>query len=219
MLSMQELKQVLFEYQKARRVMVEKWIAGAREHFGGENGELACDGCMESFCCYQLPLAHPMEGLAIAFRLLEDGKSDLMARVQMQGVKQLEILERCGFTQEKFLDGTFDMEEACREWMEIGDGCVFLKDDRCQIYTLRPIVCSTYFTVDRCPHQRPPGAEVPTLDNLKVAALSSVMTSEVLCILLNEEKALIPPTVLAAAVYWGGTFIEDQLGVRNAKAG
>lgn len=207
---LQDIKRQLFMYQRTKRTMCEGWVSGVREAHG-INGVLACDGCELTYCCRQLPLIHPMEGVSIAVNLLERGLRDISQAVIDQGEIQTEIMARHGYDPANGAVGDPEMAElGSHEWYRRGEDCALLKDGRCVVYGLRPISCYSYFTQKRCERHYDSGEVVPTMNNMDLVACHMVMASKALDELLSEladELAegigLYPPVTLGAGVHFG----------------
>jgi hypothetical protein len=190
---------LLSAYRQARHAMVESFINQARLNQGGK---LACDGCGGAWCCYQLPLVHPIEGLVVAVDLAQDERWDLIQKAGDQGLRQMELLGSIGYVQgmselpsPEQLDGVFGA------WYQRLEPCVFLDENKqCMIYSLRPMCCSTYLTAEICKHRYAAGDLVPTLDNTSPISWGLSVGSDLLGSLLGMDGAMFTPVPLGAAV-------------------
>jgi len=201
------LTRLLFGYRRARRLMWEKWIARC-------NGMTrACTNCPSSYCCYQLPLSHPMEGVIAAAYLIDNNRLADIGRAMEQGERQNRIW-RDSFDQLIAAKTTEEWSAVAgagaEEWFELKEPCVFLQADRCSIYPVRPTMCSTYFVKDRCTHWQGSTELVPTADNMEVVAAIMDLSDVTLSVLVGQPSTSVAPTPFAYGVGVGAELLQGR---------
>lgn len=195
--------QILFAYRRARRIMWEKWITSA-------NGfTRACTGCPSTFCCYQLPLSHPMEGIVAASYLLREDRMEEIEIAREQGQRQHDLwwdsFEKTlkARTREEAMEESGTGAEA---WYDLKEPCIFLRDGDsagegcCSVYPVRPTMCATYFVQDRCTHFVGANEPVPVGNNMEVVAAVMDLSDEAFSALTSQQVHTMPvPFGLAVA--------------------
>jgi len=198
------ITRLLFGYRRARRLMWEKWIARC-------NGMTrACTNCPSSYCCYQLPLSHPMEGVIAAAYLIDNNRVVDIDRAVEQGVRQNKLW-RNSFDQ-MVEAGTMEDASAvagagAEEWFELKEPCVFLQADRCSIYPVRPTMCATYFVKDRCTKWIGSTELVPTANNMEVVMAVMDLSDVALSALVGQHGTSAAPTPFAYGVGVGAEML------------
>jgi len=121
-----------------------------------------CESCSSPGCCHQLVLLSVAEAFPIARRLAQEGRDSATFK---------EKLKTVGAEQEKL---------GRREWWKRAEPCVFLRDGRCSIYDLCPIMCRSYFSwseVELC--QPPRSSTVKTVSFTGVGRAMVVLNKEI----------------------------------------
>ena len=107
----------------------------ATAHFAETAGKVACGpGCSD--CCSQFIAASFADALVIARHLLISGRAS--------DAKLLERLQE---------DAKEQSTTGPVEWLSVGRACAFLVDNRCSIYSVRPLNCRQVLvrgSADRC---------------------------------------------------------------------
>lgn len=149
-------------------------------------------------CCYQLVMTPLNEGLSIAHYLLSTQNTALITAVISQMDAQKDWIDNKNELYSTFAD----------TWFRKQIPCIFLADKKCQIYDIRPLVCSSYFTDD--PAERcAPGKDstednqVSVLDNSELLKYNLTIDEHVCKILWKDNPKIIHPMPLAHAVAIG----------------
>lgn len=105
--------------------LTEKWLEGH-----ASVGQIpSCHKCTKPGCCYQKNLITIMEALPLARRIVEQGQNtpELRERFRLAG---------------EAMEGT-----AKEVWLRELHPCVFLENNRCTAYDLRPVTCRSYYVM------------------------------------------------------------------------
>lgn len=166
-----------------------------------QNAKIRCRGGGCDGCCYQLVMASAWEGALIARYLTETGQDDLCDAVIDQGFK---IVNRY-FPDSQIT--TENNEEACVDWYNQRNPCLFLSDRKCVIYGLRPIACSSYLvTSDPALCYAAAVAEVVVVDPTPVFAWVHEVERRLIAMLTGrgpEEKFVVSAAPLGYAIAAG----------------
>lgn len=157
-------------------------------------------GC--SSCCYQLTIVTFPEAVAIAEHLLSTAEGQ--ARLQM-------------FTTQVFgLLGVLGESDLSREsFFKLKRACLFLKNNECSIYPVRPAACRYHFVVSD-PKHCAPEAEDPITHRIDLRKYETTVWSEGQRVSkqvgIPFGAAPLPIAVLAALRYIqeGSKYFEDE---------
>lgn len=205
------------EYALARRLLVTRWLQGLPAGV-----TQACLGCAETYCCYQMALAHPMEGVVVAAALREAGRGDEVALAEKQGkeqhrmwMKDYDRISRC----ETLEEAEAKCNTAADAWYDKKEPCAFMRDGSprasCSIYPVRPIMCSTYYTRYRCDHF--PGSEEGTeaANNMEIVAAVMGLSDLAFGVLTGNPGTTAAPIPFPYAVALGDCMLAGKgVGVR-----
>ena len=82
---------------KAVRIHVEKKKAIKKwSGLVSRKRKIACDGCRDAHCCYQMVVAHMFEGVLLANHLMEKGQLNTLEEISEHGRDQGEMMMRAG---------------------------------------------------------------------------------------------------------------------------
>lgn len=195
--------------EKARR----EWL----EYYGGVSAICsACAGCDKNFCCSQLVLAHPIEGLAIAEQILSGSmlKAPSLEAIARQGAVQHDLYTRFwrpALAAESEEKAQALSNEASRRWYDTGEVCVFNVDGRCSIYERRPIACASYYVQTRCEKQHAYEDKVAQANNEMVMARVLNLADMVSVVILGvEPNTVLLPKPLVDCVAAGIQFLLSE---------
>jgi len=105
-----------------------------------ETFDIPCKrGC--SHCCNQLTISHLFEGVVLAKRLIDDRRLADLNLLQIQGRLQIFMNNSSAGT---LAERTRD---TASKWFAKDIPCALLKDHKCTVYDIRPIVCSSYLAI------------------------------------------------------------------------
>lgn len=211
----------LAEYLAVRNLVIRRWTTAI-----GDAAD-ACVGCPSCWCCYQMPLSHLMEGFAVASWLEERGRLDAeLPAITAQGVIQHELVQESfgSFTAALAITRSRldkEAEEAAMEraraeaegfalkWYERDEACCFLKNGRCSIYEVRPVMCSSYFVQTRCGSKPSYSQSVPVVNNMEVVAavmkLSDMAISDMM-----DDRIEVAPVPFTYGIAVGARMLRGQ---------
>ena len=145
------VSEICSTYQGAQKEE-DKYIDGVLRNFRFENKPISCDTCSKPYCCYQKITEPLAAGLPVAAYL----------RATRQDTPELrERLKNAGEAMEAHTSA---------EWMHQNrQPCVFLKDDKCSVYPIRPINCRSYHVISPqsdCSYESETMVEAVDFENL-----------------------------------------------------
>ena len=200
---------------KAVRIHVEKKKAIKKwSGLVSRKRKIACDGCRDAHCCYQMVVAHMFEGVLLANHLMEKGQLNTLEEISEHGRDQGEMLMRAGYGGS--LIGSIDpIKRTAEEWFDRHIPCPFLKDNLCQIYTLRPLSCAAYLVVDDGSDPGPPQIcgpptkqTVPTADPQGLVEYFTLEDSAFIAEITNSpDRMLVTPVPFGTAVFYGALIL------------
>ena len=114
-------------------------------------GSPSCHGCSQPGCCYQSLFVTLAEGLVIARNLIHNG------------------LDTAGFRKKLEREGEEADKVGVDEWWKLARPCLMLKNARCTIYNIRPVMCRSHFSWSEPQLCQPPVfAKIKTVDMVGV---------------------------------------------------
>lgn len=205
----ESMRNLLFHYNRERRLLSSAWVDLAMRDKTNH-----CVDCLQGWCCYQLPLAHVMEGIVAAHYLLKSERGDaaeLIEKVHDQGARQYEIMVGCLeeasalLKQGKEQESIQAAETHSAKWYATGEPCCFLAkigmSHSCLVYQYRPVTCSTYYVGDRCQRKYSCDDLVPMLDNRQIVSSMYELSDAAYSDLVGWRASVLPlPFVYAVSV-------------------
>lgn len=141
-------REILKHAREAQQTAIQKlerpYLDTARARIGREP---TCGTCPGPYaCCRMLVVTSLLDGIPIAERVLASGDADLPRLLADQAAHQCEVSR-------SIAGGVFyDRQEVCNAWWARNEPCVFLRNDRCIVYDVRPMPCRLHmaFSEPRC---------------------------------------------------------------------
>jgi len=166
---------------------------------------ITCRGRGCSGCCHQLPTMSFLEGLNVLEWLRERGMGQLLVGRWGWVVRAAEYLK--------------NPRARVEEWFNQQRGCVFLVDDACAVYEVRPVACRLDHSIDdpkRCDYDESSGEtqsrpKMDVRDLLHALMLEDMSVARAVGLFRGDHP--LPYALMFASMLRNGLSVEQVAGV------